>query len=187
VSWYEFMLFVHLSCAVIRIGGDFLFQVQGQLVLRGGDAAEIARFSGNAGRLAERLFTPAALLVLLARIGLMIEGSWSWGTLWVVFSLATFAGSFALGPGVLSPTAKKIEAVGPETPEGQQLIRRLFALLRVDLVFLFAIVFAMTVKPTGDNEWTIILAAAIIVVLSAVFLRGARAAALSEPAEEPAG
>ena len=175
MSWYEFLLFVHVSCAVIWIGGDFLFQVQGQLVLRGGDAAEIARFTGNAGRLSERLFVPAALLVLLAGIGLMIEGSWSWGTLWIVFALVTFAGSFALGLGVLSPTAKKIEAVGPETPEGQQLIRRLFALLRVDLVFLFAIVFAMSVKPTGDDSWTLVVAAAIVLVLSAAFLRGARA------------
>jgi uncharacterized membrane protein len=186
VSWYEFLLFVHVSCAVIWIGGDFLFQVQGQIVLRTADAAEIARFAGNAGRLSERLFVPAALLVLLAGIGLMIEGSWSWGTLWVVFSLVTFAGSFALGLGVLSPTAKKIEAVGPETQEGQQLIRRLFALLRVDLVFLFAIVLAMTVKPTGDDTWTLVVASAIVVALSAVFLRSARAAAPSKPAEEPA-
>jgi hypothetical protein len=54
---------------------------------------------------------------------------------------------------VLGPTAKRIEAVGPESAEGQRLIRRVFALLRVDLLFLFAIVFAMTVKPTGDDVW----------------------------------
>jgi len=33
------------------------------------------------------------------------------------------------------PTAKRIEKVGPESDEGQQLIRRVFALLRVDLLF----------------------------------------------------
>ena len=187
MSWHEFLLFVHVSCAVIWIGGGFLFQVHGMVVVRGGDAAEIARFAGNAGRIGERLFTPAALLVLLAGIGLMIEGSWSWGTLWIVFALVTFAASFAVGLGVISPTAKKIEAVGPETPEGQQLIRRVFAILRVDLVFLFAIVFAMTVKPTGDDTWTLIVAAAIIVALSALFLRGTRAPTPSKPAAEPTG
>ena len=40
---------------------------------------------------------------------------------------------------------------------------------------MFAIVFAMTVKPTGDDTWTVILAAAILVVGSAFFLNKARA------------
>ena len=41
----------------------------------------------------------------------------------------------------------------------QLLIRRVFALLRVDLLFLFAIVFAMTVKPTSDDTWAILVVA----------------------------
>ena len=81
----------------------------------------------------------------------------------VLFGIVAFAGSFLLGLLVLGPTAKKIAVVGPETDEGQRLIRRIFSLLRVDLLFMFAIVFAMTVKPTGDDTWTVILAAAILV------------------------
>lgn len=176
MTWYEFLLFVHVSCAVIWIGGDFLFQVYGMVELASGDRAVIARFAGNAGRISERLFVPASLLVVLAGVGLMIEGSWTWGQLWVVFSLVAFAGSFLLGLLVLSPMAKRIEAAGPETDEGQRLIRRIFALLRVDLLVLFAIVFAMTVKPTGDDTWTILVVAAILVVGSGVFLGKARAA-----------
>jgi hypothetical protein len=45
-------------------------------------------------------------------------------------------------------------------------IRRIFAVLRVDLVLLFSIVFAMTVKPTSDDGWTVVIAAAIAVVLA---------------------
>ena len=171
MTWYEFLLFVHVACAVIWIGGGFLFQVYGLVELRSGDTAAIARFAGNAGRIGERLFTPASLLVVLAGIGLMIEGSWSWGTLWIVFSLVVFAASFLVGVGILAPTAKRIEAVGPETDEGQMLIRRIFSILRVDLLFLFAIVFAMAVKPTGDDVATIVVVAAILVVGSALFLR----------------
>jgi uncharacterized membrane protein len=115
MSLYEFLLFVHVSCAVIWLGGGFVLQVYGMVMLKGGDAAELARFAGNAGKIGERLFTPAALLVLLAGIGLMLEGNWDWDALWVVFSLVVFVGSFALGIGVLSPTAKKIEVVGPES------------------------------------------------------------------------
>ena len=73
MTWYEFLLFVHVSCAVIWLGGGFVFQVYGFVVQKGGDPAEMATFAGRAGRIGERLFTPAALLVLLAGIGLMIE------------------------------------------------------------------------------------------------------------------
>lgn len=180
MTWYEFLLFVHVAGAIIWVGGAFLFQVYGMIELRSGDTAAIARFAGNAGRVGERLFTPTSLIVVLAGIGLMIDGDWPWGRLWVLFALVSFAGSFVLGAGVLGPTAKRIEQVGPETPEGQRLIRRVFALVRVDLLFLFAIVFAMTVKPTGDDVWVIVVVAAILAAGSAAFLRGVRATAADE-------
>ena len=174
MTWYEFLLFVHIAGAIVWIGGAFLFQVYGMVELRSGDTAAIARFAGNAGRIGERLFTPTSLVVVLAGIGLMIDGDWPWGRLWVLFALIAFAGSFLLGIAVLAPTAKRIEQVGPETNEGQRLIRRIFALLRVDLLFLFAIVFAMTVKPTGDDVWVIVIVAAILVAAAVTFLRGVR-------------
>jgi hypothetical protein len=115
----------------------------------------------------------------------MIDGDWPWGRLWVVFALLAFAASFHLGAGVLGPTAKRIEVVGPETAEGQQLIRRVFALLRIDLLFLFAIVFAMTTKPTADDVWSIVVAGAILAAGSVVFLRGLRETAAPEASVTP--
>ena len=187
MSWYELLLFVHVAAAAIWLGGGFIFQIYGMVVLRGGDPKQIAYFAGNAGRIGERLFTPASIIVVLAGVGLMIEGSWDWGQLWVVFALAAFAASFVVGVGYLGPTAKKLEVVGPETPEGQRLIRQVFAVLRADLTLLYAIVFAMTVKPTSDDLWTVVVAGAAVVVLTAVFLRGMRAprlesAAVGDPA-----
>src|SRR6185312_11789658 len=98
--------------------------------LRSRDTPAIARFAGNAGRIGERLFVPTSVVVVLAGIGLMLDGDWPWGRLWVVFALVTFTCSFLLGALVLGPTARRIEAVGPETAQGQRLIRRVFALLR---------------------------------------------------------
>jgi uncharacterized membrane protein len=185
VTWYEFLLFVHVACAAIWIGGGFIFQIYGMVVERGGDVREMAQFAGRAGALGERVFAPAAMVVVLAGIGLMIEGNWDWGQLWIVFALVTFAASFLLGIAVLGPMAKKLPAIGPETPAGQEHIRRLFAILRVDLLFLFAIVFAMTVKPTSDDGWTIVVAAVVLVALSALFLSRARPSTSGERALEP--
>jgi uncharacterized membrane protein len=170
VTWYEFLLFVHITAAVIWLGGAFTFQMYGMVVRRGGDPEEFARFAGRAGSLSERMFVPASLVVILAGIGLMIEGNWSWDELWVIFALVTFAASFLTGVLVISPMAKRIPVVGPTTPAGQALIERLFTILRVDLVFMYAIVFAMVVKPTTDDGWTIVIVVAVLVILSAVFL-----------------
>ena len=185
MSWYEFLLFLHVTGAVIWLGGAFTFQMYGAAVRRGGDVDEIARFAGRAGVLGERMFVPASLVVVLAGVGLMIEGNWDWGRLWVVFALVTFAASFVTGLLVIAPMAKRIPTVGPATPAGQELIRRLFTVLRIDLVYMYAIVFAMTVKPTGDDVWTILVAAAVLVALTALFLAPLRGGSPERPAALP--
>jgi len=176
MTLYEFLLFVHITGALIWLGGAFTFQMYGWVVRRGGDPEEMARFAGRAGTLAERMFVPASLVVVLAGIWLIIEGNWGWDHLWVIFALVTFAASFLTGLLVLGPIAKRIPVVGPTTPAGQALIERLFTILRIDLAFMYAIVFAMVVKPTADDAWTIAIAAAVLLVLTAVFLAPLRSA-----------
>jgi uncharacterized membrane protein len=182
MSWYEFLLFVHIAAAAIWLGGAFTFQMYGTVVRRGGDPGEMATFAGRAGVLGERMFVPASLVVVLAGIGMMIEGSWSWGQLWVVFALVTFAASFVTGLFVISPMAKRLPEVGPATEAGQELIRRIFTVLRIDLAYMYAIVFAMTVKPTSDDGWTVLAAAAVLVALTAIFLAPLRSGAPEVPA-----
>ena len=181
MTWYEFLLFVHISAAVIWLGGAFAFQMYAAVVRRGGDPEEIARFAGRAGFLSERMFVPASLVVILAGIGMMIDGNWDWGQLWVIFALVTFAASFVVGLFVISPMVKRIPAVGPTTPAGQALIERVFTILRIDLSFMYAIIFAMVVKPSSDDGWTIAIAVVVLVVLTAVFLAPLRSASAPPP------
>ena len=187
MTWYEFLLFVHIAAAAIWLGGAFTFQMYGVAVRRGGDLEEMARFAGRAGVLGERMFAPASIVVLLAGIGMMLDGDWDWGQLWVVFALVTFAASFLTGLLVISPMAKKLPVVGPATAEGQELIRRIFSILRIDLAYMYAIVFALTVKPTSDDGWAILVAAAVLVALTALFLaplRGGAGAPDAQPAAD---
>lgn len=172
MTWYQILLFVHIAGAIVWVGGGFYVQVYGMIELRSGDPTVIARFAGNAGRLGERLFTPTSIVVLLAGIGLMIDGDWPWGRLWVDFALVAWLGSAVLGAAYLGPTAKRIAVVGPQTAEGQRLIRRVFAALRIDLMFLFAIVFAMVVKPTSDDTLVVIVVGALLLLGIAVTVRG---------------
>ena len=186
MTWYEFLLFVHIAAAMIWLGGAFTFQMYGAVVRRGGATDEIARFAGRAGVLGERMFVPASLVVVLAGIGMMIDGNWDWGQLWVVFALVVFAASFLTGLLVIGPMAKRIPVLGAATPAGQEQIRRLFTVLRIDLAYMYAIVFAMTVKPTSDDGWVILLAAAVLLVLAALFLAPLRGGASEAPAASTA-
>jgi uncharacterized membrane protein len=185
MTWYEFLLFVHIAAVVIWLGGAFTFQMYGLVVRRGGDPEEMARFAGRAGMLGERMFVPASLVVVLAGIGLMVDGNWDWDQLWVIFALVTFAASFVTGLFVITPIAKRIPAAGPTTPAGQALIQRLFTILRVDLAYMYAIVFAMVVKPTTEDGWTIAIAAAVLVALTAVFLAPLRSTGAQPPSAAP--
>ena len=176
MSWYEFLLFVHVAAAAVWLGGGFIFQAYGVAVRNGADPREMATFAGRASRVGERVFVPASFLVLLAGVGMMIDGNWDWGQLWVVFALVIFAASFVSGLFHIAPMGKKIEQVGPESPEGQELIRKIFTHLRIELVFLFSIVFAMTVKPTFEDGWTVLLAAGVLAALTAAIVLRSRAA-----------
>lgn len=187
MTWYEFLLFVHISAAVIWLGGAFTFQMYGAVVRHGGDPEEMARFAGRAGMLSERMFVPASLVVVLAGVGLILDGNWGWDHLWVIFALVAFAASFATGLFVLTPLVKRIPVVGPTSPAGQSLIQRLFTILRIDLVYMYAIVFAMVVKPTADDGWTIAIAAIVLLVLTAVFLAPLRSTSAGPPSAATTG
>ena len=64
MSWYEFLLFAHITAAVIWLGRAFTFQMYGAVVRHGGEAEEIARFAFLAGAPGERMFVPASLVVV---------------------------------------------------------------------------------------------------------------------------
>ena len=184
MSWYEFLLFVHIAAAALWLGGGLFLQIYAISVRRGGDPQEMGQFAARVGKLGDRVFIPAAVTVVLAGIGLTIEGSWSWGTFWIVFALAAFVGSFLTGALVIGPTAKKIGAVGADSAEGEELTQRIFIVSRVDLAFMYAILFAMAVKPTGDDGWVIALGALVLIALTVAFLAPLRNTSPTVPATD---
>jgi uncharacterized membrane protein len=156
VTLYEFLLFLHIAFAVIWIGGAVLIQFLALPVLAGGDAARLAQFAGDAGR-----------------IGNLVWESefWSLGDDWIVIGLVLFAVTFITGVAFLGPESgrikKLIEAEGPAA--AQERIRRLLILSRLDLVVLFLIIFDMSVKPSFDDAWTLVGALVVAIALAFAF------------------
>jgi uncharacterized membrane protein len=84
-------------------------------------------------------------------IGMMINGDLPWGEFWVIAGLLGYAATFVVGIAVLSPLAKRIsasiDASGAESPQTQELIRRVLLIARFDAALLVLVVVDMVTKP----------------------------------------
>jgi uncharacterized membrane protein len=101
MTWRELWLFLHVTAAMVWIGGAVAVQVFGILTKRAADPAKTAFFAGNVSFLVMRVLFPAALVVLLSGIGLKVEGHWDWGEPFIVYGLVFWALVAALGFGYL--------------------------------------------------------------------------------------
>jgi uncharacterized membrane protein len=151
MSSYELLLFVHILAAVVWIGGALSLQVLAIRAERSPDGGRVANIATEAEWVGSRIFLPASIVLLLAGIGLTLEGDWGFTTLWVLlgliaYGLSALTGSLFLGP-ESGRIGKLIAEVGPQDPEVIARIKRIFLVSRIELVVLLFIVFDMTVKP----------------------------------------
>jgi uncharacterized membrane protein len=150
-SWYALFKTVHVTFAVIWIGGGFLLMLLGIIAEQKNDPAEIAIVARQAAMVSEKLFAPAGLIVFLMGIAMMLNIDWGWGSFWIVAGLVGYAATFLTGLLVLSPLAKKIhasvEANGPTHPETIALIKRIMFIIRFDMAVLLLVIADMVTKP----------------------------------------
>lgn len=152
-SSYEIYKALHVVLAVVWVGGGTAFTIMAVLADRARATAELPVIAKYATFFGERIFTPAGILVLGFGIAMVEKGDLGWSTFWLDFALVVWALSFAVGAGVLGPTAKKIHKAfaashGAMTPEIEKLIDRIVLVARFDVVLLLLIVVDMTAKPS---------------------------------------
>ena len=190
MSYYEVLLFLHIGGAIVWLGSAFLIQMLFYRAKSTGNFPLIEGVSANTQWLAQRIFIPTSLAVLVLGILLTIEGPWGFDMLWIVLALVAFAATFALGVGVIEPEGKKLGAAsaahGPGHPEVEWRSRRIDALMKLDLVLLWVVVLDMTTKPTGDDVGSLaIMAAALLLAggyAASVFRVPAPTSAQASPA-----
>lgn len=150
-GWYPIFKWIHVSVAVFWVGGGLTLTILGLRAERSDDPGEIATLAGQAAFIGEKFFAPAGGVVLLAGIGMIINGHLGWNHFWVIAGLAGYAATFITGIAVLSPYAKRVEAAmaahGPEHPESIALVRRILLVARVDVAVLLLVVADMVTKP----------------------------------------
>jgi uncharacterized membrane protein len=179
MSYYELLLFLHIGAAVVWLGAGFLLQVLLWRAEKTDDGPLVQGVASNSGWLAQRIFIPASLAVLVLGILLTIEGPWSFGDVWIVLGLTGYAFSFLVGILFLEPEGKRIAAAMQAGDEGRAgfHVGRINTVQRIELVVLYLVVAAMALKPSGDDALTLVLMAAVLLAALAVWAPKLRPAA----------
>jgi uncharacterized membrane protein len=171
MSWYEFLLFVHIAMAVIWVGGGAMLQVVALRTIRNPDPMRLVEFGRDVEWIGQRVLVPSALLAVVSGVWMVIDSDFiGFGDDWIVIGIVLFAITFLAGALYFGPesgrTGKQAEAEGP-SPAVLGKLQRLLALTRADLMLLFLIIFDMTVKPSwGDGSlWIAIVVFALIGVV----------------------
>jgi uncharacterized membrane protein len=150
-NWYSLFKAVHVLFAVIWVGGGVSIMIHAIRAQRTYDPDDIVTIAKQAAFMGEKVFAPVGLVTFLMGIAMMINTNWGWGHFWIVFGLLGYASTFAVGIGLLSPLAKKIdesaEEHGPTHPETLALIDRIMLLGRFDVAVLMLVVLDMVTKP----------------------------------------
>jgi uncharacterized membrane protein len=149
--WYAFFKWVHVTGAVLWVGGGLTLTILALKAERSSDPGEMAMIARQAAFVGERVFAPIGLLVLAMGIAMVVNLDLDWGTSWILIGLIGYAITFLTGLLVLGPQAKRIgqliESVGAEAAETQAAIKRILLIARVDEGVLLVVVAAMILKP----------------------------------------
>ena len=151
---YEVLLYVHIVCAVIWVGGGFFAQLLALRVQRSTDPADLPKFGRNVEFLGTRVFLPASILLFIAGAA-MVAQRWSFGDVWVSVSMALWLLSALAGALYIGPRTKRIselfEAEGPASTAARSLLDKVFLVSRLELVSFALIIALMVFKPGAGS------------------------------------
>ena len=165
MTWYTFLLFVHVSMAIIWIGGGLMMQLFGVRAAMSHEPSRMAALGEDIEWIANRVFIPASLLAFLSGVLLVIESDfYGFGDDWIVIALVLYATTFFAGLLFLGPESGRIGSSRRKARLKPARGRCGSSCSRVyDLVLLFLIVYDMTVKPdfgdAGPYVWAVAAAA----------------------------
>jgi uncharacterized membrane protein len=149
---YSIFLAVHVTAALVWVGGDVTLTTLGIVFERRGEGETLAALGRMGAWIGTRVYTPALAVTLAFGVALMVESDLDWGQFWVIFGLVGWTIAAIVGVGFVGPELGRIDEAarthGPESPEVARRVKRLFMIFRFDTVMLVLIVIVMATKPT---------------------------------------
>jgi uncharacterized membrane protein len=150
-TWYNTLLFVHIVCAIIWVGGAVFAQLLVIRAERSDDPIDLVRTGKSIEFIAQRVFIPSSILLFIAGAWMVVDGPWEFEQAWVAIAIVLWLASALVGSLYLGPTTKKVaeifEREGPTSAAGVALMKRAFLVSRLELASFAVIVFLMVFKP----------------------------------------
>ena len=150
MDFYELLKSVHVLGAVIWVGGATATQLYAMRAKSSGEPARLAAFARDAEWVGPRVFLPMSLILVVTGFAMIADRNWDYEA-WIIIALVAWAASAITGAAFLGPesgrVAAAVEREGPESPEAQRRISRIFLISRIELLILLVIVVDMVVKP----------------------------------------
>lgn len=178
MSYYEVLVFLHISGAIVWVGGGVMLLIMGMRFDRVRDEASLKGLFDQSNWFSMRIFIPVSLFVLVVGILAVIEGPWGFDQLWVLLGLAGFATTFLTGLLLIKPEAEGIGATiaseGGMSAASVAGMRRMFLKMRLDYAVFFVVVADMVLKPTADDVGTLVLMAVVLAIAAGLVVRGLR-------------
>ena len=153
MNLYETLVWLHVSFAVLWVGGNVMINLVAIRARTSGDSAELATLFRTLAWFGERYFMPVSLLTLVFGFWLTAEGDWSYrDNPWLLLSLGIYAIAFLIGMLFFGPESKRIvklldgDAAAVDTGATTRM-KRYLNVAHVDAFALVVILFLMSVKP----------------------------------------
>jgi uncharacterized membrane protein len=156
MDWYVLLKTLHVTAAVLWVGGGFLGLMLGVQAERSRDTGQLIAVVGQLGWCADRVFVPAGIGTLITGIATTWVGG-LWSESWVWLGLAGIATTIGMGMGVLGPRVASAVALAKagELDRAASMVRKVLALARFDAVMLLAVVAVMVLKPSF-TDWPVL-------------------------------
>ncbi|MEX2293384.1 MAG: DUF2269 family protein [Acidimicrobiales bacterium] len=147
----QLLLTLHLLAAATWIGAALAEQVIARRMGPSTADAVVDQFARDAEAVGKTLFGPAALVLTLTGVALVVRQDVSWGELWIVLGIGALLVAGAVGGGFLIPEGRRIAALanqqGHDPVEVRLRARRRFLVARIDLAILILAVADMVFRP----------------------------------------
>jgi uncharacterized membrane protein len=153
ITTYQWFLAAHILAAVLWVGSAFMIQIFFIRATRANATEQTAYLAGEVEWYGTRFLVPLSLLLVIFGFLLLHEsnGVYDLGKTWVSIGFGVWILSFLTGAGYLGPESgrigKLLEEQGPDSPEYQRRLSRIFLISRIELLLLILVVVDMTTKP----------------------------------------
>lgn len=162
MDWYTLAKFLHVSLAVVWLGGGFILVLLGILAARANNRADLFSAIRMVTIIAPKVFIPGSLAVLVLGLVMVWLGGWAWEA-WLVIGLAGFVLAAGIGVVKLGPasdeTARLVADGKPA--EAEAMARKMLRFAKIEYVIQAAIIFAMVAKPSWGEISTLASMAAV--------------------------